>query len=172
MLAIVLTAFAAFQVATPAPTRIVAAAAPATTPPPVSTAAPSRDTPSDEYVARARRALSEGNFEVARREFVIAAALDRDAGRLPVAASFGLSRVLFSQDNSRDAAQVLNDLARDAADRGDDNTEACALVDALWLNRDAKQWTKAERDAARLMELRKRNTLTTETRKLIADRTS
>lgn len=172
MLAIVLTAFAAFQVATPVPARIVAATAPATTPPPVSTVAPPHDTPSDEYVARARRALGEGNLELARRDFVIAAALDRDAGLLPVAASFGLSRVLFSQDNSRDAAQVMNALARDAAERGDDNTEARALLDALWLNRDAKQWARAERDAARLLELRKRNTLTAETRKLIADRTS
>jgi hypothetical protein len=168
MLAFVLTTLTALQVATPAPARLaptpVAVVAAAT--------APTTDVPADEYLARARKAFDQGDFTVARREFVIAAALERDAGRLPVVASFGLSRVLFAQSNNKEAAQVLSELARDAAAKGDDNVEARALADAIWLNRESSQRVDVRIEATRLLTLMRGHTLTTETRRLIAETTS
>lgn len=168
MLAFVLTTLTALQVVTPAPTRLAA--------PPVAVVAavamPVADAPSDEYLVRARKAFDLGDFTTARRDYVIAAALDRDAGRLPVLASFGLSRVLFAQSNSREAAQVLTELAREAAVKGDDNTEARALADAIWLSREANQITQVRTEATRLRDLLKGNTLSADTRRIISKTTS
>ncbi len=172
MLSIVLTTLAAFQIATPAPTL-------GSIPPVLTTAASatvaiasSMDVPSDEYLARAQRAFSEGRLEDARRDFKIAATLDRDAGRLPIAASFGLSRVLLAQNRDWDAANTLNGLAREAADLGDHDTEARALLDALWFNQESRQLPEAKDDAERLIELLNGTSLTAETRLLIANRTT
>ncbi|BAH39753.1 hypothetical protein GAU_2711 [Gemmatimonas aurantiaca T-27] len=168
MLALVLSTFATLQVVTPAPARLA--------PTPVAVVAavamPAADTPSDEYLARARKAFDQGDFQAARRDYVIAAALERDAGRVPVVASFALSRVLFAQSNNKEAAQVLTELAREASAKGDDNTEARALADAIWLNRESHQLAQVRADAARLRDLLKGKTLSAETRRIISETTS
>lgn len=168
MLTLVLTALTALQVAAPAPSRLASTPVAAVASMPL----PPVDAPADEYLARARKAFDAGDLGVARREFVIAAALERDAGRLPVAASFGLSRVLFAQSNNKEAAQVLSELARDAAAKGDDNTEARALADAIWLNRESNQRADVRNEAARLLTLMRGTSLSAETRRLIRETTT
>lgn len=125
-----------------------------------------------EHIARARLALANGEFDVARREFVTAAAIDRDEGKLPTEASFGLAHVLYAQSYNREAAMVLERLAADASTAGDVDTEAKALLDAMWLNVDAKQRLQARADASRLRVLLRDKRLSNETRKLVALRVS
>ncbi|QJR34112.1 hypothetical protein [Gemmatimonas groenlandica] len=125
---------------------------------------------SPEHIARARLALANGEFDIARREFVTAAAIDRDEGKLPAEASFGLAHVLYAQSYNREAAMVLERLAADASTAGDVDTEAKALLDAMWLNVDAKQRLQARADASRLRVLLRDKRLSNETRKLVASR--
>lgn len=122
---------------------------------------------SPEHIARARLALANGEFDVARREFVIAVAIDRDEGKLATEASFGLAHVLYAQSYNREAATVLERLAADASTAGDVDTEAKALLDAMWLNIDAKQRSQARADGWRLRELLKDHRLTGDTRKRV-----
>ncbi len=123
-----------------------------------------------DHLDSARRALADGAWDIARREFVIAAALDRDAGRVPVDAAFGLAHCLYSQSYNREAALVMNKLADEAAQTGDVETEARALADAVWLNADSGQWGKARQDALRLRNISTDSRITPETRKLIKAR--
>lgn len=123
-----------------------------------------------DHLDSARRAFAEGAWDIARREFVISAALDRDAGRIPIEASFGLAHCLYSQSYNREAALVMNKLADEVAQAGDVETEARALADAVWLNADSGQWGKARQDALRLRNISTDSRLTPETRKLIKAR--
>lgn len=123
-----------------------------------------------DHLDSARRALADGAWDIARREFVIAAALDRDAGRVPVDAAFGLAHCLYSQSYNREAALVMNKLAEEAAATGDVETEARALADAVWLNADSGQWGKARQDALRLRTISTDSRISPETRKLIKAR--
>lgn len=123
-----------------------------------------------DHLDSARRALAVGAFDVARREYVIAVALDRDAGRVPTEAAIGLAHCLFSQTFNREAAMVLNQLAGDAAKAGDVESEARALADAVWLNTDSRQYRQAREDAIRLRVLSRDKRLTDGTRQLIKAR--
>jgi len=123
-----------------------------------------------DHLESARRALVKGEFDVARREFVIAAALDRDDGKLPIEAAFGLANVLYSSSFNREAAITMDRLADDALAVSDHNTEARALVDAIWLNMDAGQRNQARSDALRLSELIKEGKLSEYTLKMIRAR--
>lgn len=131
---------------------------------------PARSSP--EHIARARLALANGEFDVARREFVTAVAIDRDEGKLAAEASFGLAHVLYAQSYNREAAVVLERLATDASTAGDVDVEAKALLDAMWLNVDARQRLQARADASRLRMLLKDNRLSSATRKLVTSRLS
>lgn len=125
---------------------------------------------SAEHIAKARKALDKGELTEARREYVIATALDRDEGRLPIESSFGLAQLLFAQFDPVGAAKVLNDLADEAAQRNDVDTEARALTDAVWLNLNAKQHNRARRDAERLRDLLNDNRLSATTRSYVQSR--
>jgi tetratricopeptide (TPR) repeat protein len=130
------------------------------------------DAAADEHMRKARQALDAGDLDLARREFVIAAALERDAGRVPADATFGLAHVLYAQSCDREAAIVLNKLAEEASRAGDANTEARALADAVWLNATGKQFAQARADASRLRKLLRSDALTEDTRRHIIARTS
>ncbi len=134
------------------------------------TSAPESTVTSPEHIARARTALQNGDFDIARREFVMAAAIDRDEGKLPTEASFGLAHVLYAQSFNREAAIVMDRLAAEASRVGDIETESAALLDALWLNLDAKQHIQARADASRLRALAKERTLSAEMKQRIAQR--
>ncbi len=123
-----------------------------------------------DHLEAARRALAAGEFDVARREFVIAAALDRDAGNVPVEAMFGLANVLYSSSYNREAAITMTKLAEEAGAIRDYNTEARALVDAIWLNLDAGQRMQAKLGGARLTQLIKDKVLSDDTMRLINSR--
>ncbi len=123
-----------------------------------------------DYLESARRALSNGQFDVARREFVIAAALERDAGRLPTEAVFGLVNALYVRSFNREAAVTLDKFADEASAAGDYNVEARALVDAIWLNLDARQKNQARNGAIRLKQLIQDRVLSDASLKLIRSR--
>lgn len=106
-----------------------------------------------ERLERARRAQCAGDFELARQEYAAAAELDRAAGGLAVEASYGLAHVLQQQSLLREAGLVLNHLANEASLRGDAETEAQALLDALWLNAKASERVQVRTDVARLKAL-------------------
>ncbi|MES2525371.1 MAG: hypothetical protein V4617_21955 [Gemmatimonadota bacterium] len=101
----------------------------------------------------ARRLLTEGAYDEARREFLIAIVLERDAGRVPTEASLGLAHTLFGQNRARDAATVLEELASDAWRKGQPDCEARALMDLVWLNARAGRNTDVRADIGRLRTL-------------------
>jgi Tfp pilus assembly protein PilF len=126
------------------------------------------NTDEPDALRRALAAQAVGDMETARREYVVAAALDRDAGALPTQASYGLALVLSEQGKYQAAARVMEQLAADAATLRDDDVEARALVDALFLNGRAHLVAQARDNADRLRELSKSPKLSTDTRKRIA----
>ena len=123
-----------------------------------------------EHIANARRAASLGQFDVARREYVIAVAIDRDAGLLPAEATHGLVQVLYAQSYNREAARALGVLASEAEMKGATDVEARALLDAIWLNLDAGQRNVARSQAQRLQLLLKDRHLSAETVALVRTR--
>jgi DNA-binding phage protein len=79
-----------------------------------------------------------------------------------------LALVLSEQGKYQAAARVMEQLAADAATLRDDDVEARALVDALFLNGRAHLVAQARDNADRLRELSKSPKLSTDTRKRIA----
>jgi hypothetical protein len=146
-----------------------------TTQPPVTTRAPmvastarvSAARADAEHLARAKRAMLDGQFELARREFSAAATLEREAGRVPVEAVTGLAHALYSQSYNVEAALAMERLAEEAAANGDANAQALALADAIWLHSDAGQRVTARKHAARLKKLMKDSTITADTREFV-----
>jgi len=124
----------------------------------------------DDHLESARKALALGAFDEARREFAASAALDREAGRVPVESSFGLAQALFAQSYDREAATVLAKLADDAKRAGDAEVEAKALNDLVWLNVNGGQRLEARANGLRLRSLLEKATLSDDTRKAIKRR--
>lgn len=121
-----------------------------------------------DYLARAIAAQAAGDLEGARREYVVATALDRDAGKMPTQAAYGLALVLSEQGKYREAAAALEALANDAAVQKDEDVEARALLDALYLNGRAHLAPQARDNAERLNLLKRSMTLSPELKKRIA----
>lgn len=147
-----ITAVAALQFADPATTLV-------RTPPRV-----------DDHLQLAQRAMNNGEFDIARREFSAAVVSDRDAGRLPVESTMGLANALYAQAYNVEAAITMERLANEAALRGDTDTEAIALADAIWLNADAGQRANARRLSDRLRVLMKETPLSADARKAVKAR--
>lgn len=124
----------------------------------------------DEHMALARRALDVGDYGTARRAYKVAALLEREDGRVPTAAVFGLVSVLNVQGALTDAVEELEHLASDAARADDGETEARALADAIWIKMETRGRMAARNDAVRLRELLKSSTLSTETRAYVTQR--
>lgn len=120
-----------------------------------------------EHLARAKRAMLDGEFDLARREFLAAATLEREAGRIPVEAVTGLAHALYSQSYNVEAALEMERLAAEAAANGNANAEALALADAIWLHADAGKRLAARKHASRLKKLLKDSTITAETREFV-----
>lgn len=125
---------------------------------------------SDDHLQLARRAMDNGEFDIARREFSAAASLEREAGKLPVESSIGLANALYAQAYNREAAMTMERLANEAALRGDTDTEAIALADAVWLNVDAGQRVTARKLSDRLRLLMKDTPLSLEARNAVKAR--
>ncbi|MBY0488291.1 MAG: hypothetical protein K2R93_00505 [Gemmatimonadaceae bacterium] len=120
-----------------------------------------------DYLARAMAAEAAGDLETARREYVVAVALERDSGRLPTEAAYGLAFVLNEQGKYRESAAVLEALANDASAKHDTDTEARALLDALYLNSRAHRHAHARDNMERLTMLAKHPALAPSLRKRI-----
>jgi hypothetical protein len=132
---------------------------------------PPRDTRSaDDHLQLAQRAMNNGDFDIARREYSAAAMMDREAGKLPVESSIGLANALYAQAYNREAALTMERLANEASLRGDTDTEAVALADAVWLNVDADQRATARKLSDRLRILMKETPLSVEARKAVKAR--
>jgi len=124
----------------------------------------------DEHMALARRALDAGDYGTARRAYKVAALLEREEGRVPAAAVFGLVSVLNVQGALTEAVQELDHLAGDAARAGNDEVEARALADAIWIKMETRGRMAARNDAVRLRALLQGNTLTADTRHYVTQR--
>ncbi|HYW30027.1 MAG TPA: hypothetical protein VE869_00875 [Gemmatimonas sp.] len=125
---------------------------------------------STDPLENARRLVSEGAFDAARREFLVAIVLDRDAGRVPTEASLAFSHMLFAQSREREAATVLEGLAADAWRLRSPDCEARALMDLAWLNVRAGRNTDARADVLRLRELMRNPDVSVKTRSEINKR--
>ncbi|MBL0170004.1 MAG: hypothetical protein IPP90_04610 [Gemmatimonadaceae bacterium] len=123
-----------------------------------------------EHLDSARRAMSLGAFDLARREFRLAATIERDAGRLSVDAMTGLASALYAQSYNREAAMTMEQLSNDALRLGDPDAEALALADAIWLYADAGQRVAVRTLTQRLRTLMRDTPLSVETRKALKAR--
>lgn len=124
----------------------------------------------DEHMTVARRAAANGAYDVARREYRIAAVLEREAGRLPTEATYGLVQVLYAQLATDDAVFELDQLALDAAKQADFETEARARADAIWLKADAGNVKAARKDGRRLNAITRSGALSADTQAYVAER--
>ena len=123
-----------------------------------------------DHLGSARRAMMNGDFELARREYRAAADSSRSAGELPVEALRGLSEALYAQSYAIEAAWTMEDLSREASLRGDHETEALALADAIWLNFVGGDQRSANRLHTRLRALVTDTPLDAATLKVVKDR--
>jgi hypothetical protein len=119
---------------------------------------------------RARVLMTTGEFDLARREFRAAADNAHQAGVLPVEALRGLTVVLYAQGYTIEAAWTMEELARTALLRGDRETEALALADAIWLYVDGDQKQPATKLHAQLCAIVAETPLSASTIKIIHDR--
>ncbi|MCC6244318.1 MAG: hypothetical protein IT353_15865 [Gemmatimonadaceae bacterium] len=124
----------------------------------------------ESHLDSAKRAMTNGAFDVARREFAASAALTRQAGKLPLEAVLGLANALYAQSYDREAATTLEQLAAEAALRGDNDAEAIALADAYWLNTNNGQRLTARKQRDRLRALVKDTPLSQEAQRAIRSR--
>lgn len=134
----------------------VAPGAPATTRLPfgkIDSAVAIRTIADEEHLLKAHKAITDGAFDLARREFIIAAALDRADGKVPAKAVFGLAHVLYGQNREQEAARALDELADDALAANDVDCAALALQDALWLHLQAGRRAQTRIDAVKLNDL-------------------
>lgn len=143
--------------------------APATATVPVCAPAASASV-ANPHLLNARAAIAKGDITTARREFRFATIVDRDEGCLPVESSNGLASLLFAQSQKSEAAEVMQELAEEAAKSGDINVEARALVSATWLRIEAGDRLAAKAGVRRLREIAKDSGLTSETRALLKER--
>jgi len=124
----------------------------------------------EEHLLKARKAMMEGALEVARREFIIAAALDRADGRMPLDATLGLAHVLFGQNREVEAARVLDELADEALKAGNADVAALALQDALWLHVRGGRRAQTMSDGLKLTQLLNSSGLSPDVRKQVRTR--
>lgn len=126
--------------------------------------------PDEEHLLKARKAMMEGALEMARREFIIAAALDRAEGKIPLDATLGLAHVLFGQNRELEAARVLDEMADEALKANNADYAALALQDALWLHARAGRRPQAMSDGLKLTQLLNSTKLSPEVRKQVRTR--
>lgn len=141
-------------------TQVVAA----TTQVPVEVSVPDASNP---HLQNARAALQKGDVALARREYKFAQVVDRDAGIIPVEASNGLAALMFAQSQPREAAEIMQQLADEAARAGDIDLEASALVSATWLRLECGDRVVAKQGVRRLREIAREKNISHETRTLL-----
>ena len=126
--------------------------------------------PTLSALEKARIAMTTGEFDLARREFRAAADNAHQSGVLPVEALRGLTVVLYAQGYTIEAAWTMEELARTALLRGDRETEALALADAIWLYVDGGQRQPANQLHKQLCAIVAETPLSAATVKIIHDR--
>ncbi|GAB1344373.1 hypothetical protein [Gemmatimonas sp.] len=124
----------------------------------------------EEHMQVARRAASSGAYDVARREYRIAAVLQRESGQLATEATYGLIQVLYAQAANDEAVFELDHLALDAAKQADFETEARVRADAIWLKAEAGDMKGARKDARRLNAIVRTGALSAGTQEYVTAR--
>lgn len=124
----------------------------------------------EEHMQVARKAAASGAYDIARREYRIAAVLEREAGRLATEATYGLVQVLYAQSANDEAVFELDHLAIDAAKQADFETEARVRADAIWLKADAGDLKGARKDARRLHAITRTGALSADTQQYVTQR--
>lgn len=125
------------------------------------------DATTSNHLATAKAAMIEGDVTTARVQYRIAEVIGRDNGCLPVDAAQGLAQLFFGQQQSLEAADVLQHLADDAARGGDADLEARTLVHVAWLQLQGGDRAMAKVSARRLRELAKDTRLSSDTQKFL-----
>ncbi len=138
----------------------------------VATAAPvsfemSVPVAANPHLQNARTALEQGDVAMARREYQFAQVVDRDAGVIPVEATNGLAALLYAQSKPREAAEIMQQLADEAARAGKIDLEASALVSATWLRLECGDRIMAKQGVRRLREIARDKSISAETRTLL-----
>ncbi len=131
---------------------------------PAAPACPANDAVTTAHMNNAKAAMVSGDLNTARQQFRIAEVLGRDSGCLPVDAAQGLAQLLFSQQQASEAAEVLQQLANDAAQAGDFDLEARTLVNVAWLQIESGERAQAKASVRRLYELANDTRLSPKTR--------
>ncbi|MGH7545311.1 MAG: hypothetical protein ACREKI_03920 [Gemmatimonadota bacterium] len=98
-----------------------------------SRAAPDPSPAVQAAIARGDALLEQEKHTAARKAYRNAAAISREEGDLPETPLRRLANAHYFQKDYRQAAKVLDTLAREAAAYGDLRVEAEAIVDAAWL---------------------------------------
>jgi len=119
------------------------------------------------HLQNARVALEQGDVSAARREYRFAQVVDRDAGLIPVEASNGLAALLYAQAQPREAAEIMQQLADEAARAGKIDLEASALVSATWLRLECGDRVAAKQGVRRLHEIARDSRISDATRTLL-----
>ena len=92
-------------------------------------------------------------FAAAEREYRNAAAIVRREGHLPSFTLWHLASAYYYEGNPQRAAVVLEQLAAEAAQRGDLAVQALALFNAAWLNGEGGRGRTAATEIADLSRL-------------------
>jgi hypothetical protein len=121
----------------------------------------------ERYIESARQFATTGAIEDARREYRIATMLGFDGGCLPEATAKEYATLLLSDAREREASAVMRELATAAAQRGEHDVEARALVASAWLLMQAGDRTEAKQDVRRLHVIAKEGRVSADTRALL-----
>lgn len=119
------------------------------------------------HLQNARSAMEKGDLSLARREYQFAQIVDREAGRIPVDASKGLAALLFTQSQPRAAAEIMQQLADEAALAGQIDLEASALVSATWLRLECGDRFAVKEGVRRLHQISRDRSISSETRAML-----
>lgn len=123
------------------------------------------------YTELAYASWNAGRLGRARREFLTAARLLREAGILPVAALREAAAVDFSRADAMGAAFTMDQLGQDAIAMGDPNVQMQALLDAATLYAQARRPELAQARLATIRPLLASPFLTEPVRAEVASRT-
>ncbi len=119
------------------------------------------------YLESARRFATTGDLEGARREYRIATMLGFDGNCLPESTSTEFATLLLAESRYKEAAEVMRELAREAADRGEYDVEARARVSSAWLMLTMGDRIGAKQDVRRLHEIAREGRISPDTQQLL-----
>ena len=121
-------------------------------------------------IDRGFQLAGQGNYDAARLEFRAAADRQQRAGYLPETSLWQIASTYYAQDNFKDAARTLDELATVAGQRGERQVQAKALLEAAFLYRRAGEVDRSAEAARHLKQVVRAGGVSAELRDEIARR--